>query len=114
ISAQYPILGFPGFFGTFNGTADVINSSWGFTDPAGTDDFTKTIDGFARKYSHTTIVIAAGNFPDTPTPPNSVTGPGSGYNGIAVGATQTTNTAIDFNTVASFSCRGPQDYFDPV
>ena len=59
IDAQYPILQFPGFFAGFQGTADVINSSWGFTDPIGTDGFTKVIDGLARKFPHTTMVIAA-------------------------------------------------------
>jgi hypothetical protein len=114
INAQYPFLQFPGAFASFNGVADVINSSWGFGDPGGSDDFTKVIDGLARTYSHTTVVVAAGNFPSSPTPANSVTGPASGYNVIAVGATQTKNTVSDFDQVADFSCRGPQDYFDPV
>ena len=103
-----------GFFANFTGTADVINSSWGFDDPTGTDDFTKTIDALARAYTHTTIVVAAGNYPNPPTPANTVGGPASGYNVIAVGTTQTVNTVSDFTQVADFSARGPNDYYDPV
>lgn len=114
IAGSYPFLPFPQFFFGFDGKADVINSSWGFEDPAGIDDYTKTIDALARANPNTTFVVAAGNFPNPPTPANSVTGPASGYNVIAVGATQTTNTVFDFNTVADFSTRGPQDYYDPV
>ena len=115
INAQSPVLALPGLFYNFNGMANVINSSWGFDDPAGTDDITKVIDGFAKKFPNTTIVVAAGNFPTPPTPANSVTGPGSGYNVIAVGATQNAVSNLsDFSQVADFSARGPQDYFDPV
>ena len=115
IAAQSPILSLPGLFANFNGMANVINSSWGFDDPTGTDDFTKTIDGFAKKFPNTTIVVAAGNFPTPPTPANSVTGPASGYNVIAVGATQNSATDLtSFTQIADFSARGPQDYYDPV
>jgi hypothetical protein len=114
IAAQSPVLSFPGLFTDFSGTANVINCSWGFTDSTGTDPLTVLIDSFARQYPNTTVVVAAGNYPTTPTPADSVTGPGSGYNVITVGATQTTNTVTDFTTVASFSGRGPQDYYDPV
>jgi hypothetical protein len=117
INAQSPILAFPipGLVATFNGMANVVNSSWGFDDPAGTDDMTKVIDGFAKKFPGTTIVVAAGNFPTPPTPANSVTGPASGYNVLSVGATRNAASNLsDFSQVADFSARGPQDYFDPV
>ncbi len=114
IVAQSPFITAPGVFSDFKGVANVINMSWGFTDTTGTDPLTVLVDSFAREYPNTAIVVAAGNFPTTPTPPDSVTGPGSGYNVITVGATQTTNTVTDFTTVASFSGRGPQDYFDPL
>lgn len=114
ITAQYPFLGLPGAFIQFNGTANVINSSWGFDDPTGTGDLTTLIDGFARQYPNTAIVVAAGNSSTVPTPADSVTGPASGYNTIAVGATQTNLTVSDFTQVADFSARGPQDYYDPV
>ncbi|HZZ26403.1 MAG TPA: S8 family serine peptidase [Pirellulales bacterium] len=114
ISAQSPILSLPGLSVGFSGTANVINSSWGFEDPTGTDDITKLIDAVARKFPNTTIVVAAGNFPNPPTPANSVTGPASGYNTISVGATQNNLTLSDFTQVADFSGRGPEDYADPV
>jgi Subtilase family len=114
INAQSPILALPGLFQNFTGTANVINSSWGFDDPSGNSDFTTLIDGFARRNPTTTIVVAAGNYPTPPTPANSVTGPASGYNTISVGATQNNLTLSDFNQVADFSARGPQDYYDPV
>src|SRR5262249_41940756 len=114
-NAKTPVLVLPGLFFNFNGMANVINSSWGFDDPAGTDDITKVIDGFAKKFPGTTIVVAAGNFPTPPTPANSVTGPGSGDNVLSVGATQNAaNNLSDFSGVAVLGGRGPGDYCDPV
>jgi hypothetical protein len=114
VNAPIVSPGAPGLYNGLSGYANVINSSWGFDDPTGTDDFTKLIDGFAREYPNTTIVVAAGNFPTPPTPANTVGGPASGYNTISVGATQNNLTLTDFNQVADFSARGPQDYYDPV
>ena len=113
MTGQWPVVGLNGAFYQFNGSANVINCSWGFTDSTGTDPLTILIDSFAREYPNTAVVVAAGNSSVTPAPANSVTGPGSGYNVITVGATQTTNTLTDFTTVASFSAIGPQDYYDP-
>ena len=44
---------------------------------------------------------------------DNVGGPASGYNSISVGAVGN-YTYNDFSTVADFSSRGPQDYYDPV
>jgi hypothetical protein len=90
------------------GTADVINSSWGTTDTSGTGTVALGLDGLARSNPRTTFVASAGNSGPTA---NTIGGPASGSNSIAVGALGDANA---YNTVASFSSRGPQDYADPV
>lgn len=94
-------------------TADVINSSWSFFDPAnpnGTDNFTNTLDGIARQ-SRTPIVFAAGNFGPTP---DTVDAPGVGHNLIVVGATTGDGTNPAYGSVANFSARGPSGYTGPT
>jgi len=97
--------------GTFNGAfgcADVVNVSWGFTDASGAHPITVALDGFACRDPGATFVVSAGNGgPGT----NSVGSPGSAANVITVGAVGDANA---YETVASFSSRGPQDYEDPV
>ena len=102
----------PRWFGSeqINAPVDVINSSYGYQDPAGTDPFTMAADGLARAHPLTALVIAAGN---SGSDPNTVGGPASGYNTIAVGAVGG-YSANNFTTIADFSSRGPQDYYDPV
>jgi hypothetical protein len=97
-----------GAYAPFFGTADVINSSWGGQAPSGFGFFPVTLDGLAAQNSQTAFVVSAGN--DGPTV-NTIGFPGSGYNAITVAAL---NNGGDnsYNTVASFSSRGPQDYFD--
>ena len=96
-------------FSTYFGTADVINSSWGFTDTSGSvNPWTWAMDGWCRQNPGTTFVVSAGNSGDAP---NTVGSPGSGYNAITVGALGNAN---NYDTIASFSSRGPQDYWDPV
>ena len=97
-------------YGTFFGFADVINSSWGGQDPSGTSFAALITDGFANQHPHSTLVVSAGNAGPAP---NTVGGPGSGYNNIAVGALQNNGTDV-YDKVATFSSRGPQDYSDPV
>ncbi len=96
----------------FTGPTDVINSSWGFSDPTGVDPITMAIAGFARANPLTTMVAAAGNATTTTNPTNNVGGPASGFNAISVGAVG--NGTNVFQTIADFSSRGPQDYYDPV
>ena len=98
---------------TFSGPTDVINSSWGYGDTLATDPLTKAADGLARAHPLTTLVVAAGNSNTAQNSSNNVGGPASGYNNISVGATGN-GTYDQFNTVADFSSRGPQDYYDPV
>jgi MYXO-CTERM domain-containing protein len=90
------------------GSADVINSSWGGTDPGGTSVRATIPDGLANQNRGTTFVASAGN-----AGPNAGTvgSPGSGYNVITVGALQ--NVGNVYNTLASFSSRGPMPFQFP-
>ncbi|MGA0369484.1 MAG: S8 family serine peptidase [Kiritimatiellia bacterium] len=91
-------------FSTAFDTSDVINSSYGFTDAAGANAYTLLSDGAAFAHSTTTHVVSAGNSGPTA---NTVGSPGSGYNQITVAALAPTD---DYNVVASFSSRAPQDF----
>jgi len=97
----------------FSAPTDVINSSWGFPDALATDPMTMAADGLARANPLTTLVVAAGNATTASNPCNNVGGPASGYNSISVGAVGN-YTYNQFDSVADFSSRGPQDYYDPV
>ena len=90
--------------------ADVFNSSWGFSDPTGSDDFTVALDGMMRS-SGVIGVFSAGNSGPSA---NTVGGPGSGYNGITVGALTNTSTRPIYDQIADFSSRGGSDAFNPV
>ncbi|MGA0111749.1 MAG: S8 family serine peptidase [Chthoniobacterales bacterium] len=78
--------------------ADVVNSSYSYSDAGGTDVFTIFSDAMSFQNPETLQVVSAGN---------TVGAPGSGYNTLTVGALGSAN---NFNTVASFSSRGPQDF----
>lgn len=98
-------------YNAYFGQADVINSSWGMNDPAGSNTYSIALDGMAYMNPNTTFVVSAGN--TGVTGPNSVGSPGAAYNAITVGALQN-DGANNYNTVAGFSSYGPQDYYDPV
>lgn len=85
--------------------ADVINSSYGYTDPSGSNNFTEFTDALARSNPTKTYVVSAGN---SGPGANTVGAPGSGYNTITVGALS--NAPGSYGSVASFSSRGPQDF----
>ena len=84
--------------------ADVINSSYGYTDPGGEDVFTMFSDAMSFQNPETLQVVSAGN---SGPGANTVGAPGSGYNTLTVGALGSAN---NFDTVASFSSRAPQDF----
>jgi len=87
------------------GTADVINSSFGDSgDPSGTGSLAWIADAYSFGGSKTTYVVSAGNSGPSA---NTVGSPGSGYNTLTVGALGSANT---FDSVASFSSRGPQTF----
>ncbi len=89
---------------------DVVNSSWGYDSPDGSDLYTMTLDALAYA-NHQTVCIAAGNHSTDVSP--QVSGPASGYNDIAVGALQGVLTTPAFSQPASFSNTAPNDYFNP-
>lgn len=91
--------------------ADVINSSWGDSDDkSGTGSASMLTDALAAANPLTTFVVSAGNSgPDSGT----VGGPGTGYNGITVGALGGSGEASPYDRPASFSSRGPMDFYNP-
>lgn len=95
--------------GALAGGSDVINSSYSGSDPGGSGIITGIVDYYAWA-SRKTIVVSAGNAgPNT----NTVGGPASGQNTIAVGALQETSEG-NYDTIASFSSRGPNSFFNPA
>ena len=107
ISTESFLTPYKAFFNGISGRkADVINSSWGYTDPAGKEFETKAIDGLAKQNSTVAMVFAAGNSgPDA----NTVGGAGTGYNVITVGSVG----GPDFKTPSDFSSSGPSDFYNP-
>jgi hypothetical protein len=91
-----------GIYPTFN-NADVVNQSYGFTDAGGNNVYTRMMDALININSKIVSVASAGNTTNA----NTVLSPGSGYNSITVGALGSAN---NFDTIASFSSRGPQTW----
>ncbi len=98
-----------GFTFTFHTIADVVNSSWGFEDPAGAAFESRAIDALALA-NKTTVVLSAGNSGPAG---NTVGGPASGYNKIAVAALAADTTANPYTAPSDFSSRGPNDFYNP-
>jgi Subtilase family len=88
-------------------TADVVNSSWGYADGTGSDIFTTALDGITRASARTTVFSAGNNGANA----SLFWGSPGGYNGIIVGALGASGN--NYDTVASFSSRGPAPYTDP-
>jgi hypothetical protein len=91
------------YVGSF-GTADVVNSSYGYGDPGGLDTLTVFTDAMSFQSPGTLHVVSAGNSGPAA---DTVGAPGSGYNTLTVAALGGAN---GFDTVASFSSRGPQTF----
>lgn len=84
---------------------DVINSSWGGSDPAASAPESLAIDGLARQNASVAFVVSAGNGGDA-----VVSTPASGFNNISVGSLG----GADFLQPSSFSSRGFTDFHNPV
>jgi Subtilase family. len=98
------------FEGSLGRKADVINSSWGYTDAAATEEETRILDGLAAANPTVALVTAAGNSgPDT-----SPGGPGSGYNSITVGSLGGASGSAPFLSPSSFTSGGPADFYNPA
>lgn len=97
--------------GVSGNTADVVTSSWGFSgDSPGRDAYTMTIDAYAAQTGKP-IVFSAGNSGPTA---ETIGGPGTGYNMFTVAALGSDTDSPTYNTVSSFSSRGPSDAFVPA
>lgn len=91
-----------GIFSSF-ANGDIINQSYGFTDLSGTNIYTRMMDALANTNSKVISIGSAGNSAGAGT----VRSPAAGYNSISVGALQNANS---YDSVASFSSRGPQNW----
>ncbi|MCF7838815.1 MAG: S8 family serine peptidase, partial [Candidatus Marinimicrobia bacterium] len=87
-------------------TAHVINSSWGDGDPTGFTLVTLGIDGWIQQGNVVSVTAAGNAGPGA----NSVGGMAAGYNSISVGALGSDTATPPYDTVASFSSRGPNDF----
>lgn len=96
--------------GTSTLKAHVVNSSWGYGDSAGKQQWTIAIDALTRENNVVTVMAAGNGGPAA----NTVGGPASGYNGLAVAAMTGAMDATPFSVVAGFSSRGPGDFYNPV
>ncbi len=90
-------------------TVDVFNSSWGFTDPTGFNQLTAGVDGLINNTGVVSVFSAGNSGPGA----NTVGGIGAGYNSITVGALGSDQANPAYNTVSTFSSRGPNDFFNP-
>ncbi len=92
-------------------TADVVNSSWGFSEPTGAgSDFARAIDALVSLSGKTFITVAGNEGPDGDT----VESPAATYNKIAVGALTSDTSNPPYGMVADFSSRGPSDVLNPI
>ena len=93
--------------GGAEGRADVINSSWGFTDPSARERETRIITGLAAQNPSVATVFSAGNAGPGP---DTVGGPGSSFNVITVGALG----GPSWLTPSDFSSSGPVAFYNPA
>ncbi len=96
----------------FNGVegrkADVINSSIGFEDRAGTTDGTMIVDALSRQNRTVALVMSAGN-----QGAGSVNGMASGYNVLSIGSVGGERLPNGQFTPSGFSSHGPADFYNP-
>ncbi len=92
------------FTGSGTAKADVINSSWGGSDPAASAAESLAIDALARSNPSVAHVISAGNGGDA-----VVGAPASGFNNISVGSLG----GASFLQPSSFSSQGAADFHNP-
>jgi hypothetical protein len=85
---------------------DVINSSWGGSDPSATSGESLAIDGLARQNPTVAFVASAGNGGSS----TAVSSPAAGYNNIAVGSLG----GSSFLTPSGFSSGGKTDFYNPM
>jgi hypothetical protein len=106
-TTQQSVVGVYKAFFTGSGVdkPDVINSSWGGSDPAANAAESLAIDGLAKQNANVAFVVSAGNGGT-----DVVGAPGSGYNNISVGSLG----GASFLQPSSFSSHGAADFYNPV
>lgn len=104
-SFRTPYVAF--FTGTLGGRADVINSSWGFSDSGQQADETRVLSGLAAQNPSVAAVFSAGN---SGYGVDQVGGPASSPNGFSVGSLG----GADLLTPSSFSSGGPIAFYNPA
>lgn len=90
--------------------ADVVNSSWGYGDSAARVTETIAMDALTLEGGVVNVVAAGNEGPAA----NTVGGPATGYNTVAVAALTGDLLNPPFSVVANFSSRGPSDFYNPA
>jgi len=91
-------------------TADVVTSSWGAgSDNDGDGQYSRLLDAITVQTGKVVVFAAGNGGPD----PDTLSGPGSAFNTIAVGALASDTSTPAYDDVASFSSRSPTDFFLP-
>ncbi|MDR1190714.1 MAG: S8 family serine peptidase [Verrucomicrobiales bacterium] len=108
ISRESFLLAYKEYFVTH--PVDVINSSWGYTNPTGrADEYAGVADGLARQNPTVALVVSAGNAGPEVAPG----GIAAGFNTISVGALDY-NAGHAYDHPAAFTSSAPQDFYNPV
>lgn len=105
-----PVPIFPGIYVSV--PADVVNSSWGFSDPDGSHPFTLALDALAFA-NGTTVTLPSGNR-NGGDPSGPVVGMGSGYNSITVASVGSDISNPPYDFVSDFSLAGPNNFYNPA
>jgi len=91
-------------------TTDVVNMSWGFNPRDNSAAFGRVLDAMLNQ-SGKTLVTVAHNFGETPNP--RITAPGANFNSITAAALAGDTSVPPYNSRASFSNFGPNDFWNP-
>ena len=91
-------------------TADVFNSSWGYTAPTGYNLEAAGVDGLLYQTGKVGVAAAGNAGPGS----NSVGGIAAGYNTISVAALGDDSVNSTYVFASNFSSRGPNDFFNPA
>lgn len=96
-------------------TADVTNGSWGFSaDKTGQFPIVFGVDGMVNGNSAAHVApVTVWSVGNSGSGSNTVGGPASGYNNIAVGGVQSQSTTPAYSRPWGTSSRGPQDFEFP-
>jgi len=95
------------FEGSLGRKPDVINSSWGFEDPAAQAGENRILDALAAANSSVMFVRSAGNG-------GSAAAPGTGFNGITVGSLGGGADARPFLRASDFTSGAAANFYNPA